>query len=220
MTLLSRIFKQSLRESLLAAVIAIATIASASASYVVDTGPGPNDVDISITPSARYASGQYLAANFFLSSTATITGIEGWMSVIPGGSGSGRLALYSDGVGVPGLLLFAESFFAPVTDFAEPAYSHAEWLGSLTLAWQLAAGSYWVAFEADQGGVVAGFLLGSPNQLGMEAFSQGSGQPWIRNDGLGLGVRVSGNVAEPSTLPLLLGALLLAAATRFGKSKR
>jgi len=180
---------------------------SAQAGYVVNTGQPLNDIDPTTWPTARYGSDQFLAANFMLPGDATITGIEGWMSVPPGGSGRGRISIYNDAGLSPGGLLLTTTFDAPITDSLEPLYGHAEWVGALGLHWSLAAGSYWVAFEADPGGVIAGFILGAPNQLGAEAYSQGSGRPWARNDALGLGVRVQGTIPEPSTFALAIVSL-------------
>jgi len=64
--------------------------------YLVDTGPGPDNVDISQTPSALMAVDQWLGFRFDTGSSVRIGGVEGWMSVIPGGQGYGRLALYQD----------------------------------------------------------------------------------------------------------------------------
>lgn len=199
--------RQGKNVSALAVGMAMWVAISAQAGYVVNTGQPPNDIDPTTWPTARYASDQFLAANFTLSGNATVTGVEGWMSVPPGGNGRGRISIYND-IGLsPGSVLLTTTFDAPITDAVEPLYSHAEWIGALGLNWSLAAGSYWVAFEADPGGVVAGFILGAPNQLGAEAYSQGSARPWARNDALGLGVRVQGTVPEPSTFALAILSL-------------
>ena len=201
-----------------AGVSSVALASAANATFIVDTGTPPNDIDITTWQTARYASDQFLGANFVLHGQSSITGIEGWMSVPPGGNGEGRISVYADQANALGTLLLSTVFHAAITDATEPLYNHAEWLGASGLAWELAAGSYWVTFEADPGGVVAGFILGAPNQLRLEAFSQGEAQPWVRNDGLALGIRIAGNVPEPNELALtLLGLLLCACASRNGK---
>lgn len=190
---------------------------SANAMYIVDTGPGATDFDIATTPTARYAGDQYLGFQLILDEETTITGIEGWMSVIPGGSGTGRVSLYTDAIGLPGDSLFSGDFFAPVTSFRE-GYPQADWLGATNLVWEVGSGSYWITFESDSrdnGGLVAGFLMPSSNPVGAEIYKP-QGHPWYRNDGLDLGVRVSGitddsddhhhptKVPEPATF-LLMG---------------
>lgn len=186
----------------LALVLYLTMLSPSFAGYIVNTGPGPNDVNIANTASARYGDDQFLGFQLMLSQLTKITGVEGWISVIPGGSGLGRASLYSDVDNSPGDLLFSRNFVSPVTDFTG-TYSHAEWLGATNLDWEVGPAKYWLTFEANSGGVVGGFLLPSVHPLDFEVYSQGNGKPWIHNDGLGLGVRVSGAIPEPSTLALL-----------------
>lgn len=174
------------------------------AEYIVNTGPGPSLLDLTTTPSARYATDQFVGVQLVLPSTTTIAGVEGWMTI--GATGAGRISLYSDVNNAPGTRLLSGGFVAPLSVLGG-GLMHAGWLGALDLDWRVEAASYWLTFEVDLtpdlGGLAGGFLLPSVNQLGFEVFSQGIGQPWIRNDSLGLGVRVSGTVPEPGTLALL-----------------
>jgi hypothetical protein len=177
------------------------------ATYIVDTGPGPNNVDITQVPSARYSSDQWLGFQIDLDRKTRITRVEGWMSVIPGGQGFGRIALYSDSSDLPGSLLYSTTFFGSVTD-TSGTYSIADWLGAFDLDWNVNRGSYWITFEADRfaGSLVAGFLLPSGNPQLLEAYNnQGS---WITAP-LGLGARVSATeVSEPGPFALLATGLL------------
>ena len=130
--------------------------------------------------------------------------MKGGCDVIPGGQGYGRLALYEDDNNRPGTLLFSDSFFGAVTD-PTGLYSDADWLGSLNLDWKIKSGSYWITFEADArpSGLIAGFILPSPNPVAVEAYRPCClGADWV-NASLGLGVRVTERTPEPGTLALL-----------------
>jgi len=175
----------------------------ATPTYLLDTGPGPDNVDISQTPSALMSVDQWLGFRFDTGNSVRIGGVEGWMSVIPGGEGYGRLALYEDSNNSPGTLLYSAAYFGAVTD-PTGLYSNADWLGALDLDWKLKQGSYWITFEADpqSDGLVAGFLLGSPNPVSNEVYRPCClGAAWV-NDSLAMGVRVTKRVPEPGTLAL------------------
>ena len=164
----------------------------ARTAYHVDTGPGPNNVDPAQTKSARLAGDQWLGFTLDIARPATIRGIEGWMAIIPGGEGTGRVTLRrKDENNLPGTLIFSATFYGAVTD-PTGAYSIADWVGTLALKWKVKPGSYWITFESDgsPGGLVAGFLLPSADPVQMEAYRPCCvGTAWV-SASLGLGVRV------------------------------
>lgn len=207
--------------ALAALLIGYSVPSGATPAYLVDTGPGPNDVAIASVPSAQLSVDQWLGFRFDTGNSVRIGGVEGWMSIIPGGAGAGRLVLYEDDNNRPGTLLFSDAFFGAVTD-NDPAdpnneYAHSAWIGSLALDWKIKSGSYWITFESDAkpAGLVAGFFLPSQNPVPFEAYRPCClGADWV-SESLGLGVRVTKRTPEPGTLALLgLGLAGLAVARR------
>jgi len=120
--------------------------------------------------------------------------------------GTGTIALYSDGGETPGTEMFSTKFSAPSTD-REP-----DWYGVSGLAWDLSAGTYWVAFEVRSGDtLIGGMPFSSEHPLSNEAYFNAATSQYIANDSLNIGVRIDAQptgVPEPSTL-LFLGSGLL-----------
>jgi len=186
--------------TLLVIGIILIAVGPAQAVLIVDTGPGPQ-VGYGW---ALDSSQSGLAAEFTTTQYCTINGIQGWMfSEI---EGIGTIALYSDGGEVPGTEMFSTGFSAPVTGGVS------DWYGASGLAWDLPAGTYWVAFEVRSGEtLVAGMPNPAESPLGNEAFRLSSWSGYAEFDPLGIGVRIDAQVAqvpEPATL-LLLGAGLV-----------
>ena len=158
---------------------------SAIAATIVNTGPGADSnywvlAGASVLP----PFGQFLAAEFSIGSSTTVTDIEGWMSSNPSGA-DGTIAIYSDGGDVPGAELYATTFFGTGSQ-------DSSWVGASGLSWDLAAGTYWVAFEVRDGQTLE-TSMPSPSSsplLNEAATSRDTGN-WIGFDGLDLGVRIS-----------------------------
>ena len=158
---------------------------SANAATIVDTGPGADSnyralAGASVLP----PFGQFLAAEFSIGSSTTVTDIEGWMSFNPSGA-DGTIAIYSDGGDVPGDELYAATFFGTGS-------LDSSWVGVSGLSWDLAAGTYWVAFEVRDGQTLETSMPSpSSNPLLNEAFTSVDTGDWNDDDGLDLGIRIS-----------------------------
>lgn len=178
------------------ALLMFGCIATANATVIVDTGPGPGNN----SGGWSLHSAQWLAAEFSTSQAYKITDIQGWI----GGTGTGTLAIYSDGGSVPGVQLFSTGFTAVAGD---------SWDGATGLAWLLNAGTYWATFEVRAGDTLFGWMEGpAVSPLVNEAYHNSSGwhdysvgwNPWNGSSGLDIGVRISAvAVPEPATLALM-----------------
>ena len=184
--------------SLIAALCVIA--APAQAATLVDTGtPPPSNTTWTLSPS------QSLAAEFTLSAASVIDSIMGHIR----GSGNSTITigLFTDGGEIPGMQLFAGTFAST---------SGTSFQGLTGLSWAVGAGTYWVTFASTG---FDGMSQNAPSPLGNEAFAP-AGSGFIENDGLNLGVRITGNagtgaVPEPGTwVMLILGFGLLGGVAR------
>ncbi|MEM6858063.1 MAG: PEPxxWA-CTERM sorting domain-containing protein [Pseudomonadota bacterium] len=195
---------------MITAAIALGLFATqpASASTIIDTGPGPSEGGgFTLSPN------QSLAAEFDLTQDYTITSVEGWISTLADESGFFSASIFSDDGDVPGTVLFS-------SQFEGPTLLSYEWRGVYDLDWSLAAGSYWVVFSGEPGSR-AFMPFPSPNPLDNGAFKTDG--PWVAEDNIKIGVRIRGAVApipEPSAWAmLLLGLGAVGGALRFAKRK-
>jgi hypothetical protein len=160
---------------------------SANAATIVDTGPGAGTINWALISADALGLGPYgqsLAAEFSIGSSTTVTDIEGWMSFNPSGA-DGTIAIYSDGGHVPGVELYATTFFGTGS-------LDSSWVGASGLSWGLAPGTYWVAFEVRDGQTLE-TTMPSPslNPLLNEAVTIPETGDWLDADGIDIGVRIS-----------------------------
>jgi hypothetical protein len=106
--------------------------------FIVNTGPGPEDL-----PGFSLGGLQWVAVEFDVTTSATITRVDGWMIVSR--EGFLDLSLYRDGGEVPGELLFRSTGFVNS--------GNAEWRGLSSLNWTVTPGTYSIGFERREGGM-------------------------------------------------------------------
>ena len=166
--------------------LALLTAPAHAVTYPVDTGvpTGPGELYL--------AGSQWLAAEFTLSDTVTISGAEMWLAPVFGaGTIPTTVAFYTDGGSVPGSELFSSSF---VMD-SSLVYG---WRGVAGLSLTLDPGTYWVAFEPRQcstpclpNSYQAVALSGAPTPLGGYAFFEQVNGLWLADNSADLGIRIS-----------------------------
>ncbi len=162
-----------------------------------------------------------LAGKFTVDHTFTITSAEGLIGNFAREPGEVSITLARDASGIPGEFLFTGAFAVPVT---YPISEVPHWLGVTDVNWKLTPGSYWVVFAAGEGTIGTYMPWGAPNPMeGYAAWDPSNTETWALDDGLNLGVRLSGNlspVPEPATFGLFgalgLSALVIARRRRAG----
>ncbi len=187
------------KSCLLGAVCAYIVLVSASvnAAFIVDTGPGPGGV----VGGTMLSATNFIAGQFTLASDFTLSSVEGWVSLSAINT-FGTVVIYSDGGNIPGTELFSGIF--------EGAGSNAQWLGASGLAWNLAAGTYWAAFEVRSGQALAAAMPDpSVNPLTNDAFKPSYSNDWIlfNPTSLGIGLRIQ-SVPVPAAAWLFGSGLL------------
>lgn len=195
-----------MRRICLAAALALALCPSTLTALpitLVDTGTPTHGIAYSLNPSA------WLAAEFDVAGTYTLTGIDGY--IIPFAAGNVTIALYADGGDVPGAQLQQQAFAAAGAE---------NWMGVGGLSWNVGPGTYWVAFTVVSGSTFSGIMReGSPLPLLNEAFSTSQGASWAGADNRDLGIRIFADDAETPAVPeptslLLMGTGLLVVVRR------
>lgn len=173
------------------------------AATVVDTG----------TPSAEpwkwwsLSSTRFYAGEFSLPEESIVTGLSGYFST---DAGSIAISLYADGGDTPGALFFTQS----LTTSKNTSFT---WQGLSGLNLDLAAGNYWLSFRPSYADTGYSTMPGSVS-FPMEAYAQGNGSDWARNDELSVGMRVDATVVavpEPASAAMYgLGLLALGCVAR------
>ena len=188
---------------LAAAALLLGCAAPARAALVVDTGvPNGNPVG-----AFAFDSNDFYAGQVMFTSAAQIGSVA--THVLGGSAGETfTVALYADGAAhLPGAALYQ----------ATATYSVDGWNGVSGLSgWNVAAGTYWVAFEFGFGddlgaGSATGALLdrGVPAPLSRTAFDAGGGYQ-LASAPLDFGVRVetlAAAVPEPAVSVLMLAGV-------------
>lgn len=180
---------------------------------LIDTGAGSTEAVGSPVLFGPSDSGwfQYLAGEFTLSQAAKIETVSGWMDW--SGGGGVQIKLYSDGGSTPGAELFSQDFNFPLA-FPGPHWEIYSGLNN----WDVAAGTYWIAFEPDPAINGVGFnstmFQGAPSPLSGYAYSSNGSSGYVSAAGYSLGIRIEGTLApvpEPEAYVLMLAGLLLVA---------
>lgn len=222
-------------KTLLFATLFVASIfcpTAAQALPIVDTGSSSTSGTAGnvLSSSERRTSfsgksaSAWLSAEFNLGQGYTITDVEGWISLRrpaypPTGDAWGntfRIAIYGDGGETPNVsnVLLSQEF-----TIDKSTVNTAGWRGLHGLNLDLAAGTYWVAFEVpafvggvanNTWGVMPTNNPAVPNPLGNEAYlSSSQGNVWIASDNTNIGVRISAPVPEPAEWTMLIAGLLV-----------
>jgi hypothetical protein len=157
---------------------------------------------------------QHLAARVTFQTAVNVQSVALWAN----GGGNMTASLYADGPVPGGTALFT----AQTSNFS---FGSERWVTLSGLGWNgVASGSYWLAFEplpTSAAGFDGGAREGAPTPLPGYAFS--TEQPivgtWLRQDSLGLGIRVIGEVAssaipEPDSWAMLIGGFGLIGAVK------
>jgi hypothetical protein len=172
-----------------------------ASSIIVDTGPGGGDIN-SLSPT------QWLAGEFTIDQDYRITGIQGWIAYLnPTSFAPISIVLYGDGGDVPdiGTVFFDRRFGLGASGSAVTA----DWRGFATLTnheFDLVAGTYWVAFEADIGDGTGRMEPTTTQALANYAIWQPA-TGWVGNDNVRLGLRIFA-IPEPGTAGLVALGLL------------
>ncbi|MBS0663303.1 MAG: hypothetical protein JSR48_08555 [Verrucomicrobia bacterium] len=171
-------------------------------NVLVDTGPGnPNAPEWALGGVGNNYP-QSLAAQFTLTQDVTITSLEGWISSF--NPEYLRIAVTDNSNGtIPGAQIWADNVQLS-------GDSIAAWQGFTNLNLFLSAGTYWVAFIANES-LSAGMQSGVPNPLGIEAFVAVDNGNWHEYDDLNFGVRIKGDSVPDSASVLGLVGLALGA---------
>jgi hypothetical protein len=177
-------------------IVALVLASPASATLIVDTGPGPLSGGYVLGDEFGLGT-RWLAAEFTLAGAAVLTSVEGWMWAFQG-TPNVQAAIYTDGGEVPGSLLYTSAPFIPGA-----TGESADWYGVSGLGWALGAGSWWVSFQADED--IAGMPYPSASPLSDYASRRTRfSTDWNADDSLGFGVRIEADpIPEPATLLLL-----------------
>ena len=96
-------------------------------------------------------------------SAYSVSSVEGWIGVVPGGAGTMTATIYTEeGAGLPGAALYSQIFSAD-----EAAVGYSDWQGAYGLGWDLAIGTFWLAFDVRPTATACGFMnhQGTANPL-------------------------------------------------------
>lgn len=178
-------------------VMVIFFVSGAHAAYLVDTG-----ADISAT-NPDLDSEQWIAGEFVLDFSATITDIEGWMYGYDG-TGSVTIAISNDAGEGPGSEIYSQSFFP-----GGPRFQNS-WHGISGLSWLLDPGTFWVSFEVRDGDTYSGKMGRADKPLLNNAYHENGA--WVGYDPTNIPVRIQGDV---SVVPIP-GAIWLAGSGLIG----
>ena len=115
-------------------------IGDGHAAYIVNTGPGPTSIG-GYPALYRDSSGyQYLAGEFIIDQSYTVTDIEGWIYNNSESNSTATVVIYGDDNSLPN----SNEIYSQRFNVASQSY---DFSGASGLSWYLGAGTYWLAFE-------------------------------------------------------------------------
>ncbi|NND61523.1 MAG: PEP-CTERM sorting domain-containing protein [Gammaproteobacteria bacterium] len=177
-----------MKSTYLAALALMVSPLAANAVAIVDTGATPNSGG---NWSLNWSQG--IAGQFTTTEDYFVSSVEGWIQNVYT-AGTLTAAIYSDNAGAPGTALYTAEFTADQTD---------AWQGASGLAWELLAGTYFVAFEVVSGQSFSGTLPGSAIDP-LSAYAYSNGGNWY-GQSLAAGFQIYGELAgegpEPGAVP-------------------
>jgi hypothetical protein len=200
-----RVFKWQFLKSyelplIIMAIIGFCYINTAKASLIVDTGEGS-----SVSGGTDLYSDQWLAGQFSISDSYTISSMEGWFGTRAGTTGTVTAALYSDSGFLSGNEneLFSQQF---LLDAPSSMPKNNTWDGVYDVNWSLGPGTYWLAFEVRSGDTANAFMpsgtSGAPNPLSNYAFYYQGMPSWSAlSSDYAFGIRIDASPVSPIPIP-------------------
>lgn len=190
-------------------IVSVFFCVQVEAAYIIDTGPATTTGNFlgRDDPNFQYLAGQFTVDEGY---AASISGIEGWMFH------AGELGINNElTIAIYGTETYSHPF--PVatlprpdvdneyytTTFVGPTDSVPDWHGVGGLEWDLAAGTYWVAFEARPGQDFSGSMQYTvPAPMDMYAYYT-NGNPGYYKEltGKRWGFRIEGSLNQ-SAVPV------------------
>jgi hypothetical protein len=191
----------------LAGLIAILVAAPASATLIIDTGPGAiGSGQPALFRSPR--SFQSLASEFVLTEAHKITSIRAYTNYDQLGGSLTAVIMANDGSSTPGAVLHSVAFMAPDGE---------GWFGPAGLNWDLDAAAYWIGYVVEVGQTYNGSIAANaPNPLRRDIVNNPSLFWEERNRGLSWQIEGSpvstGGVPEPAIWAMLIAGFGLTGA--------
>ncbi|MCA9394476.1 MAG: PEP-CTERM sorting domain-containing protein [Candidatus Omnitrophica bacterium] len=190
----------------------------AEAVFIVDTGTPTGDTPWSaFNASTVTGHFQFLAGQFTTTNDYVINSLEGYFATATFiEAGPLDAVLYLDNAGSLDMVgeLFRQTFSIPQTTDPDQV-----WTGVYGINHNLLAGTYWLAFEAQDGASSTTMRNGAPSPLDAYAFYDDTGSGYA-NYPLDMGIRIDASrtpgstaVPEPMTM-LMFGTGLAGAAWR------
>ncbi|MBT8101209.1 MAG: PEP-CTERM sorting domain-containing protein [Gammaproteobacteria bacterium] len=179
-----------MKSTYLAALALMVSPLAANAVAIVDTGATPNSASNWSLNWSQGIAGQFTTTEDYL-----VTSVEGWIQDVFT-AGTLTAAIYSNNAGSPGSALYTAEFSASQTN---------AWQGASDLAWDLLAGTYFVAFEVASGQSFSGTLPGSAIDP-LSAYAYSNAGNWYGQSlaaGFQINGELAGAVSEPGSLALL-----------------
>lgn len=166
---------------LLAAVAALSLAGPAGAVTIYDSGDG-------VENRAALDKNQWLAGYIELGSNATVDDLGAFLQVTH--AGDLTFALLDGSGGAPGSVVDSATVTVGV--------GAPQWIDATSLGWNVAAGSYWMAFEAAPSSTAqANFFGSAPSPLNRYDFLPVGLGGWTNAGSLDLGIRLLGEGGDP-----------------------